>query len=247
MKRNYLILFCLIVISVYSCSKTTTENWTHFRGSKLDGISKTKSAPLVWSETENIEWKTAIDGLGWSSPVVFGNQVWLTSADKNGDWMSTYCLDFNSGKILKEIELFNPDSVERIHSTNSYATPTPCIEDGFVYVHYGTYGTACINTNNFQVVWTRTDLNCQHVQGAASSPILYKDLLIVHLEGIDVQNIYALNKHTGEIVWKVGCPDEAVYEESPPIGRKSYQTPIVVTIDGKDQLISNRALICCFI
>lgn len=241
--KNYLaVLVGVFLFCACSTKKPVIEEWTHLRGSQLNGISTTKNAPVNWSESENIVWKTPIKGIGWSSPVVYGDQIWVTSADRQGKWMSAFCVDFNSGKLLKEIDLFKPDSVERIHATNSYATPTPCIEDGFVYVHYGTYGTACINTNNFEVVWTRTDLHCQHVQGAASSPILYKDLLIIHLEGIDVQNIYALNKHTGEIVWQVRCPDEKVYEETAPISRKSYQTPIVVNIDGKDQLITNRAL-----
>ena len=241
MKQNTLLSLLFYVFIFYSCSNDL-ENWTHLRGSNLNGISRSESAPTSWGETETIAWKTAIDGLGWSSPVVYGDQIWLTSADKNGDWFSAVCVDFESGDIIKELVLFKPDSVQRMHSTNSYATPTPCIEDGFVYVHYGTYGTACIDTRNFKIVWSRTDLNCEHLQGAASSPILYKDLLIVHLEGIDVQNIYALNKHTGEIIWQVGTPDEKVYGEVAPVSRKSYQTPIVVSIDGKDQLITNRSL-----
>ncbi|HKJ43083.1 MAG TPA: PQQ-binding-like beta-propeller repeat protein [Sunxiuqinia sp.] len=243
MMKNYLfLLFGVVFLCSCSQSKTSFENWTHFRGSQLDGLSTTQKAPVNWSETENIAWKIKIDGMGWSSPVVYGNQVWLTSADRQGEWMSAYSINFETGKLLKEMQLFTPDSIRRIHATNSYATPTPCIEEGFVYVHYGTYGTTCINTKNFQVVWSRTDLHCDHVQGAASSPILYNDLLIIHLEGIDVQDIYALDKHTGEIVWHVGCPDEEVYEQAAPISRKSYQTPLVVNIDGKDQLISNRAL-----
>ncbi|WP_423128371.1 PQQ-binding-like beta-propeller repeat protein [Gaoshiqia sp. Z1-71] len=219
-----------------------TENWTHLRGSLLNGISASEKAPVSWSETENISWKTAIRGLGWSSPVVFGNQIWLTSADHNGSWFSAFCVDFESGDLIKELELFHTDSAQRIHATNSYATPTPCIENGFVYVHYGTFGTACIDTKSFKTVWSRTDLNCDHLQGPASSLVLYNDLLIVHLEGTDLQNIYALNKHTGEIVWQVGCPDPEVYEEVSPVFRKSYQTPIVITINGKDQLITNRSL-----
>jgi len=232
--------FVPVLFLLLSC-QSNIENWTHLRGSSLDGLSKTDQAPVRWSESENIRWKTEIKGLGWSSPVVYGNQIWLTSAAKDGEWLSAVCVDFESGQIIKEIELFRPDSVQRIHGTNSYASSTPCIEKGFLYVHYGTYGTACINTENFDVVWARTDLNCEHMQGAASSPILYNDLLIVHLEGTDVQDIYALNKQTGETVWKVGCPDKAIYEAIAPVYRKSYQTPIVIQVDGKDQLISNRA------
>jgi len=214
------------------------ENWTHLRGSNLDGHSVSKNAPISWSETSNIVWKTAIRGVAWSSPVVFGNQVWTSSATLNGEEMFAVCTDFNSGKILKEVMLFKPDSVQRIHPTNSYATPTPCIENGYVYVHFGTYGTACIDTRSFEIVWTRTDLNCDHMQGAASSPILYKNLLILHIEGTDVQYLIALDKRTGKTVWKTNRPRE-FYDNIELVSRKAYCTPIVVNVNGKDQLISN--------
>ena len=145
------------------------ENWTHFRGTNLDGHSQSAHAITTWNDSTNIIWKTEIRGYSWSSPVIFDDQIWTSSATQNGEEMFAVCTDFNTGKIVKEVMLFKPDSVQHIHPSNSYATPTPCIEDGFVYVHFGTYGTACIGTRNFEVVWTRTDLNCDHMQGAASS------------------------------------------------------------------------------
>jgi len=219
------------------------ENWTHLRGSKLDGHSVSTQAPVTWSETNQILWKTEIRGVAWSSPIVFDDQVWTSSATQNGEELFAVCTDFNSGKILKEVMLFKPDSVQHIHPTNSYATSTPCIEDGFVYVHFGTYGTACVNTHTFEIIWTRTDLNCDHMQGAASSPILYKDLLILHIEGTDVQYLIALDKRTGKTIWKTDRPKE-IYMKAEPVYRKAYCTPIVVDINGKDQLISNGAQLC---
>jgi len=221
----------------------TEEIWTHLRGNNLDGHSQSINAPLAWSETSNIKWKTEIRGYAWSSPVIFGDQIWTSSATQNGEEMFAVCTDFNSGKIVKEVMLFKPDSVQHIHSLNSYATSTPCIEDSFVYVHFGTYGTACVDTHNFQVVWTRTDLNCDHMQGAASSPIIYKDLLILHIEGTDVQYLIALDKHTGQTVWKTNRPQE-YYKNIEPVSRKAYCTPIVVNVNGKDQLISNGSQLC---
>jgi len=219
------------------------ENWTHLRGNNLDGHSVSKNAPVNWSETSNIIWKTAIRGVAWSSPVVFGDQIWTSSATDDGKEMFAVCTDFNSGKILKELMLFKPDSVQHIHPTNSYATSTPCIEDGFIYVHFGTYGTACVNTRTFETVWTRTDLNCEHMQGAASSPVLYKNLLILHIEGTDVQYLIALDKHTGKTVWKTERPQE-FYKNVEPVYRKAYCTPIIVEVNGKDQLVSNGAQLC---
>jgi len=235
-------LFFIVIFSFVSFAQSQ-ENWTHLRGTQLNGHSLSKNAPVSWSETSNILWKTPIRGVAWSSPVVFGDQIWISSAAQNGEEFFAVCTDFNSGKILKEVLLFKPDSVQHIHPTNSYATPTPCIEDGFVYVHFGTYGTACVDTRNFKVIWTRTDLNCDHMQGAASSPIIYKDLLILHIEGTDVQYLIALDKRTGKTVWKTPRPWE-FYKNVEPVYRKAYCTPIVVEVNGKDQLISNGSQLC---
>lgn len=241
LKRTSLLFLAIILTSgIFAQSE---ENWTHLRGSNLDGHSRSTNAPISWSETSNIVWKTEIRGVAWSSPVVFGDQIWTSSATRNGDELFAVCTDFSSGKILKEVMLFQPDSVQHQHPFNSYATPTPCIEDGFIYVHFGTYGTACVDTHTFQIVWTRTDLNCDHMQGAASSPILYKDLLILHIEGTDVQYLIALDKHTGKTVWKTDRPRE-FYDKIAPVSRKAYCTPIVVNVKGKDQLISNGSQLC---
>lgn len=242
MKKTGIYLLFLFVVINLSCN-CQTENWTQLRGSTADGISASETASLKWSETENIEWKTAVEGRAWSSPVVYGDQIWLSSATDDGTRMFAICLDFNSGGIVKQIELFQPADIQRMHVTNSYATPTPCIGDGFVYMHFGTYGTACIDTEKMEVIWQRTDLNCQHMQGAGSSPILYKNLLILHLEGTDVQLITALDKRTGNTIWETNRPAEK-YGDVQPVYRKSYQTPIVINVNGQDQLISNGSLFC---
>ncbi|HAH24557.1 MAG TPA: quinonprotein alcohol dehydrogenase [Prolixibacteraceae bacterium] len=219
------------------------DNWTHFRGSHLDGISTETQLPLLWNDSTNILWKTDIQDKGWSSPIVYGDQVWLTTATEDGKKLKAVCMDFNTGKKIFDLNLFQPDTVIPKHSINSYATPTPCIEAGFVYLDYGSLGTACVNTSNGAVVWKRTDMVCNHVQGPASSPMIYKNLLILHYEGIDVQYIVALSKQTGETVWKTERP-AALYEPLLPIGKKAYITPLIVNLKGKDLLISNGAAVC---
>jgi outer membrane protein assembly factor BamB len=236
-------LYLLFFLNFHAL-KAQQGNWTHFRGSNLNGISETTIAPILWNDSTNIIWKTDLDGKGWSSPVVFGDQVWVTSASEDGKKMSGICLDLNTGKLLHQIILFQPDSLQPKHPINTFATPTPCIEDGFVYLHFGTYGTACVSTTDGKIVWKRTDLNCQHVQGAGSSPILYKNLLILHMEGTDVQYLVALDKRTGETVWKKERP-VSVYEPLAPIGKKAYITPIIVKVKGQDLLISNGSAVCC--
>jgi outer membrane protein assembly factor BamB len=218
------------------------ENWTHFRGSKLNGIAANEKIPLKWDDS-TIKWKTTIHDKGYSSPVVFGNQVWVTTATTDGKELYAVCLDYQTGKIIYDIRVFTPEEVEGKHSLNTYASPTPCIEKNFVYVHYGSLGTACINTSNGSIVWKRTDFKCKHVQGPASSPILYKNLLILHFEGTDVRYIVALDKSNGNIIWKTDRPAEP-YALLPEIGRKAYITPIIINVKGRDMLISNGSAVC---
>lgn len=241
-KKSFLSITFAFLLMLVSC-KQSIDNWTHFRGSNMDGHANVETAPLSWSDTENIVWKVPVKGLGWSSPVIFNNQIWVTSADKNGHEFYTLCYDLETGELLDEKIVFTSDEPQRIHGTNSYATPTPCIEDGFVYVHYGHFGTACINTYNFEVVWKREDMPCKHMQGPASSLILHKDKLIVHLEGTEDPYLVALDKKTGKTIWKSVRPAE-IYDPLKPVYRKSYQTPIVIKVGGKELLISNAAFLC---
>ncbi len=237
------IFFLSIALAAGIFSAHAQENWTHFRGSNLNGISDAKQVPVIWNDSTNILWKTDIEGKGWSSPVVFGNQVWVTAATETGGEMSGVCLDLNSGKIIFNLKLFNPESIYGKHDVNTYATPTPCIEEGRVYLHFGTYGTACLNTMDGSTLWKRTDLNCDHAQGPGASPFLYKNLLILHMEGTDVQYIVALDKLTGKTVWKTERP-KAVYDRLLPIGKKAYITPIIINVKGRNLLISNGSAVC---
>ena len=243
--RSLFAVFLFVIIIFFELSKGFSQesNWTHFRGSNLNGISNDTLVPVLWNDSTNILWKTDIRGRGWSSPIVYGNQVWLTTATIDGKEMSGICLDFKTGKQVYDILLFKQDSIYKKHSVNTYATPTPCIEQGFVYLNFGSSGTACVNTDNGQIIWKRDDLKCDHMQGTGSSPMLYKDLLILHYEGTDHQFIVALNKKNGETVWRTERPQE-YYERLAPVGKKAYTTPIVVNVNGKDLLISNGAAVC---
>ncbi|MCK4750994.1 MAG: PQQ-binding-like beta-propeller repeat protein, partial [Bacteroidales bacterium] len=116
---------------------------------------------VTWNDSTNIAWKTAIDGKGWSSPVVYGNQVWLTTATGGGNAMRAVCVNFSTGEVVRNKLLFNPDSLYRKHAINTYATPTPAIEAGYVYVHFGRYGTACLDTQSGDKIWERTDMQVE--------------------------------------------------------------------------------------
>jgi outer membrane protein assembly factor BamB len=243
-RKSYIALIAfLILLSLNLHAQESTRQWTHFRGNELKSIAEEGTYPIQWTDSTNIEWKTEIRGRAWSSPVVYGDQIWCTSATKDGNEMFVVCIDYNTGKIIKEIALFQPDSLYRIHPVNSFATPTPAIEEGFVYVHFGRYGSACINTETGEKVWERRDLICEHVQGPGSSVFLYKDMIVLHMEGIDRMRIYALDKHTGETIWVIER-NEKWYEGIDEIGRKAYITPIVIVVDGRELLISNGSCVC---
>jgi len=245
-KMVFILIVTLLMNSAFlsiSNAQEAASHWTHFRGSDLRAITDGKEYPVKWSDSTNIAWKTSIPGKGWSSPVVFADQIWMTTATPDGKEMYAICTDLNSGEILHNIKVFEPDSIYRIHAVNSYATPSPCIEEGFVYVHFGRYGTACINTSNGKIIWKRADLQCQHIQGPGASPILHKNKLILHMEGTDVQYIIALDKKTGKTIWITFRPEE-LYEPLADIGKKAYITPLIVEVNNRELLISNGSAAC---
>ncbi len=245
MKLQLSLVFYLIAaasISMSGQSGQKEKNWTQFRGSSLDGVADNEIIPLKW-DTTLIKWKTAIHDKGYSSPVVYGNQIWVTTAKADGKELYAVCIDFRTGKVIYDIKVFTPDEVQRKHPINTYASPTPCIEKGFVYVHYGSLGTACINTSDGAIIWKRTDLKCNHVQGPGSSPIIYRNLLILHFEGVDVRFIVALDKSNGRLVWRSDRPAEP-YAPLTEIGRKAYVTPIIINVKGRDMLISPGSAVC---
>ena len=244
MKNTWNAFFCAIFQAILiSQIAIAGDNWTSFRGPTNDGISNAQNPPIEWSESKNIKWKTAIHDQGWSTPVVWENQIWVTTATEDGHNLYAVCVDFKSGKIRHDKMIFEIENPQKKHSQNSYATPSPVIENGRVYVHYGTHGTACLDTQSGNILWQREDLNCNHVQGPASSPFLYEHLLILHIEGDDVQFVVALDKNTGKTVWKTDRPKEQ-YEKAIPLYRKGYSTPIIIRGHGKDQLISVGAQMC---
>jgi outer membrane protein assembly factor BamB len=242
-KNSLLLCLCLSAFLFYSQQASSQDrNWTQFRGSNLNGLAEADNIPLKWDDSA-IKWKTGIHDEGYSSPVIYDNQVWVTAAKPDGKELYAVCVDFQTGKVIYDIKVFAPDEVERKNSLNTYATPTPCIEKGFVYVHYGSMGTACINTADGSVVWKNTGFKCKHVQGPASSPVIYKNLLILHFEGTDVRYIVALDKSNGKLVWRSDRPAEP-YEPLTAIGRKAYITPIIINVKGRDMLISNGSAVC---
>jgi outer membrane protein assembly factor BamB len=249
----------LLVAALSVCAPPPEDTWPCYRGPTGDGHAGKRGLPLVWGEQQNVRWKTAIHGKGWSSPVVWGEQVWLTTADevdsgrpagpapnKPGqrgtvDRVTFFavCVDRKSGAVVHDVKLAVEDNPAYCIPFNSYASPTPAVEEGRVYAHFGSHGTWCLDTATGKVVWERRDLKCDHFRGPGSSPIVHGDLLYLTFDGFDAQYVAALDKKTGRTVWKTDR--KLPYPTDNGDYKKAYSTPAIIKVGDREQLISPAA------
>lgn len=230
----------LAIVSLFSIAEhaAAADEWPQFRGPDGQGHTDATGLPLTWSEAENIAWKTAVPGRGWSSPVVSGDEIWLTTAIDDQRSLRAVAISLDSGKLLRDLEVFHYENLPPINGKNSYASPTPVIEAGRLYIHFGTFGTACLDTADGRVVWTNRELTVDHKEGPGSSPVLCGELLIVNCDGIDAQYVAALDKESGKVVWRRDRPGP---HNPVPDFRKAYSTPLVIEVDGQTQVVSPGA------
>jgi len=250
------LLFFIAAMVLAIGAPTLRADWPEFRGPWGDGHvsasgdTKPIGLPLHWSETNNVKWKTEIPYRGWSTPVVMGGQVWLTTATIDGHDFFAIGLDAETGQIRFNEKLFHSDNPEPLGngaSMNCYATPSPVIEPGRVYVNFGRFGTACLDTSTGKALWKRDDLRCRHYRGPSSSLVSFDNLLILTFDGVDLQYLAALDKQTGKTVWKtdrsVAWNDENVPGQMARDGdlRKAHSTPLIVSAAGKPLMLSAGA------
>lgn len=227
-------------------SAAGTLDWPAFRGTVGNGLAvEGNSPPVTWSETENIAWKTEIPHEGHSSPVIAEGKVWLTSATKEGNDFYVIAVDQDSGEIVCNEALFHCDEPEPLgNAVNGYASPSVAAEQGRVYIHFGRYGTACLDAKTHDVIWTREDLECRHYRGPGSSPVLFENLLILTFDGVDAQYVVALDKGSGDTVWRTDRTTEFTdYKADGELimegdQRKAFSTPLVVDANGRAVLVS---------
>tara|TARA_B100000676_G_scaffold59790_1_gene59028 strand:- start:1250 stop:2497 length:1248 start_codon:yes stop_codon:yes gene_type:complete len=217
------------------------ENWPRFRGPNADGLHHSAKLPTNWSESDNVVWKSETPGKGHSSPVIWEDQIWMGTAMNEGHDLHAICFN-RDGKLKYNVKLFHIEKLEASNSLNSFASPTPVIEAGTVYLYFGTYGVAAIETASGKIKWSRQDINLNHQEGPGSSPILYKGLLIFHCDGYDVQHITALDKQTGKTVWTTTRSLDLSHVGNH--ARKAFVTPVVRKVNGKDLLVSPAAQGC---
>jgi outer membrane protein assembly factor BamB len=154
--------------------------------------------------------------------------------------MYVMCVDRRDGSVVHDLLVFENENPDFCHPLNSYATPTPVVEEGRVYAHFGKYGTICLDTRTAATLWQRRDLPCNHFRGPASSPVLHQGKLIVAFDGFDIQYVVALDKLTGETVWNQKRDIDYGTENGDL--KKAYCTAQIITVDGVEQLISPSAV-----
>jgi outer membrane protein assembly factor BamB len=227
--RRVLWIVFLPCIAALSAAVSNAEDWPQFRGPGGEGHSAERNLPVEWSESSNIAWRVPVPGLGWSSPVIAGGRIWLTTATYTGDDASLRALAFDvaSGREVVNVEVFAIPNAELKNEKNSLASPTPIVEGDRVYVHFGADGTAALSTNG-KILW-QTALPYDSMHGNGASPTLYRDLLILNCDGADQAFVVALDKNTGKERWKT--PRRKPYDQS-------YSTPLVIRVGDRDQLIS---------
>ena len=250
-KKHYLYLLP-ILLSIGYAEPTLKDQWPEFRGPNGNRIVVgERGLPTTWSEEKNIAWKTKIDGKAWSSPVVWDDQIWITNSSADGKLMEGICINKKDGKIKYRLSLFSNETVEPLgNNVNSYGSPSPVIEKDAVYIHFGSYGTTAIDTNSGKEIWKRTDLECRHFRGPGSSPIIFQDMLILTMDGVDFQYVIALDKKTGKTKWKTERSTK--WDDVEPDGkirgdgdlRKAYTTPTFMKVSGKTIMISPGAKSC---
>lgn len=205
------------------------ENWPGWRGPRGDGSSEEAKTPVTWSESEHIRWKVKIPHGGHSSPIVFGNRVFLVGA-KTGDQPSRVlmCLDFATGKLLWE-KVVVETPLEKKHHLNSWASGTPVTDGEKVYVSFLDQKDMLVAAYDFEgkQLWQVRPGVFKSVHGFCSSPVIFKDLLIVNGDHDGDSYLTALKRTNGETVWKT--PRE--YKT------RSYCTPIIREIDGRTQMM----------
>ena len=219
----------------------TAENWPHFRGPTGQGISSEKGLPLSWSVTSNILWKTTLPGESWSSPIVWGDRVFVTSSPKDGKSLELLCLEAGTGKVLWNRQVLEQNPIRK-DDGNSWATSTPTTDGERVYLVSFNGAFAAVSFAG-DILWTNLATQFYVKHGLASSPVVHGDFVLMNCDGTstnpatprvgwqtqwDGSYVLALDKKTGAVCWKTARGPSRV----------AFSTPIVITQDGREQVVS---------
>ena len=226
--KNFLPIACLTA-SLFATTSSIAENWPAWRGADGRAISQDRDLPLEWSTSTNIRWKTPLPAPANSTPIVWEAHVFITQAQDEGAIRSLICYDRPTGKKLWQYEVLYPHT-ESSHSQNPPCSGSPTTDGKLVYASFGSAGVVACNFSG-QLVWSRDLGRLEHVFGLATTPVLYKNLLIIHRGPGEPTHIVALDKRTGETVW-----------DTPEVGKNdklygSWSTPVIYRVGDRDEFV----------
>ncbi|MCU0877323.1 MAG: PQQ-binding-like beta-propeller repeat protein [Pirellulaceae bacterium] len=240
-------------------STAHAADWLQFRGPRGDGTADAAELPTRWGGFYEPTWQAAIPGRGWSSPVVVGDRVWLTSSEATAlavdetarrleeglykefreqfqahSSVTLLALEINlaTGELLRRIELGEVADPPPIHATNSYASPTPVSDGRRLYCHFGPLGTYALDMVTGKILWQRR-FEFDDITGPGSSPILHEGLVIFPCDGVDRQFVVALDAETGQTRWQTARPPiEAAGKH-----RRAFSTALAIAHAGRQQIV----------
>lgn len=238
-------LLAVGLLLVTAAGVAMAEDWPEFRGPTGQGLARATAPPVQWDLTDDVRWKVPVPGKGWSSPIVHGGRVFLTTAVPSEEdppkqqSLRALCLDAATGETLWDVEVFvkqmRPD--EKINPKNSFASPTPITDGEYVFVHFGPDGTAGLDRDGKRI-WTNDRLRYNSVHGAGGSPVFAGSRLVFLCDGAEAPFIVALERKTGMVAWRTSRPPIT----SP---KWSFGTPLLIEVEGEPQLVSPAAGMVC--
>jgi outer membrane protein assembly factor BamB len=235
---NRTVVLGLFFLVIPAFSSARADDWPQFRGPTGQGVSAATGVPLRWGHDKNVAWKVPVPGRGWSSPVLAGGKVYLTTGvSERGGAVSlrALCLDAGEGNVLWNAEVLRHEAAaaKGMHQKNSPASATPVVTKGRLYVHFGHLGTAALDLTG-RVLWRQTALKYPPVHGNGGSPLLVdeagRELLVFSCDGAKDPFLAALDAAAGDVRWKTP-------RNSPAKSQFSFSTPLAIEVHGKTQVV----------
>ena len=245
---NRLALAGFFILVLAGATSADNDHWPQFRGARSDGLAEGATLPESWSSTENVVWKTDLAGWGWSSPVIWGNRLFVTaavgeqpreklviggypgghvSATDEHRWM-VYALDVETGKIVWEREVYKGVPPQPRHPRNSFASDTPVVDAERVYAYFADIGLFCLDHDGKPLWELRGESHpMRDGWGSGTAPVLHQDRLFIVNDNEKESFIFAVDKKTGKQLWRVARQE-----------RSNWSTPYLWQHDQRAEIVT---------